>query len=264
MTYYQNKTVLITGAFGGFGKHFIQQLLKSGAKLILSDVADMPIAQIIRDRVRQNQVMATIPSDLSTPEGCRHLHNEIQNLNMSLDIIVHNAGIGALSEYIDLPVERMEAIMNINLMSVLRLNNLFAKEMVQKKSGHLIYISSVAGFVATPFGATYSASKFGLRAFAMALHGEIKKHGIRTSIVYPFWAKTPIMKSEIFGNPNIKYMPDFFASDPAYVVRKTLAGAAKGKLHICPGIFSKLMWQAVRLIPVIGEQRMMKEELIHE
>jgi len=156
----------------------------------------------------------------------------------------------------------MEAIMNINLMSVLRLNTLFIPAMVKRKSGHLLYLSSVAGFVATPFGAPYSSSKFGLRAFAMALHGENKKYGIKTSIIYPFWSKTAIIKSQVYGNPDVRVMPGFFASEPDYVVRKALQGASKGKLHICPGLFSKLMWLAVRFMPVIAEQRFMKDDLI--
>jgi len=95
------------------------------------------------------------------------------------------------------------------------LNSLFLPEMIQQKSGHLIYVSSVAGIVATPYGVAYSTSKFGLRFFAMAVHGEIKKTGIKTSLVYPFWAKTPIMKSQVYGKPDMSDARIFFKSHVA-------------------------------------------------
>jgi short-subunit dehydrogenase len=258
MNYFKGKTVLITGAFGGFGKHFTARLAEAGANLILSDVA-VPTDQNPKHKGR---IMGTIQADLSTAEGCTELYEKTDAACGTPDVVIHNAGIAVIGDFSDIPLEKNEKVLSINLLAAMRLNSLFLPKMIHRKSGHLIYVSSVAGFVSTPYGVSYTTSKFGLRSMAMATHGEIKRHGIRTSITYPFWSKTPIMKSQIFGNPDMKTMPDFFASDPEYVVRITLEGAEKGKLHIHPGIFSKLMWQAVRFIPVIAPQRHMRHDLI--
>ncbi len=264
MNYYQGKTVLITGAFGGFGRHFINQLLEAGANLILSDLTAKRLSEVLEKKKWEDRVVAVIEADLSTSQGCTKLYDEFTKLGVRLDMIVHNAGVAFLGQFVDVPLQSSEKLLDINLMSVVRLNSRFLPDLIRQGSGHLIYVSSVAGFVATPFGAPYSASKSGLKAFAMAVHGEIKAQGVRTSITYPFWAKTPIMKSQVFGNSNIRTMPDFFASDPEYVVRITLKGAARGKLNIRPGIFSQIMWQATRLMPIIAEQRFMRDELIKE
>jgi short-subunit dehydrogenase len=180
---------------------------------------------------------------------------EYREIGICADMIIHNAGIACGGEYIDIPPDLNEKIINVNLLSIMRLNTMFLPELIRRKSGHLIYMSSVAGFVATPLGVSYSTSKFGVRAFAMALHGEIRRHGIRTSIVYPFFSKTPILKSQVFGNPKVAVMPGFCATTPEHVVNCTLKGAERGRLHICPGFFSKVMWMAVRLHPVISSQR---------
>ena len=262
LKYYHEKTVLLTGAFGGFGKHFANQLLEAGAKLVLSDVAEKPLADVVRKKEWEQRVLGIIATDLSTGKGCRQLYKDVSSLGVNPDIIIHNAGIGFGGAFVDIPFKNIERVFNVNLMSIAHLNSLFLPGMIRRESGHLIYVSSVAGFVATPFGVAYSASKFGVRAMAMALHGEIKRHGIRTSITYPFWSKTPIMQSQVFGNPDLKTMPDFFADEPGDVVRTSLKGAAKGKLHIRPGFFSKAMWQAVRITPVIAAQRIMRDELI--
>ncbi|MDJ0765960.1 MAG: SDR family NAD(P)-dependent oxidoreductase [Myxococcota bacterium] len=264
MNYYKNKTILITGAFGGFGKHFINQLIESGANVVLSDVAAPPISQVVKKPHLEKQIIATITADLSTAEGCEYLYEACKKASPHLDIIIHNAGILFTGRFVDIPLKINEKIMRINLLSVMRLNSLFLPDLLQRQSGHLIYVSSVAGYVATPYGAAYSTSKFGMRGFAMAVHGEVKKQGIKTSIVYPFWSKTPIMKKQVFGNPEMSTMPNFFASEPEYVIRHALRSAARGKLHIRPGFFSKLMWHAVRLMPVIAKQRFMKQELIQD
>lgn len=259
MNYFKGKTVLITGAFGGFGRHFVSQLALAGANLILSDLKTPSDYEKMKEK---NRIIETIEADLSTYDGCKSLYENVTKLGKYPDIIIHNAGTAFIGNYVDVPHEKSELVVNLNLLSVMRLNSLFLPKMIEKRSGHLLYVSSVAGFVATPFGTAYTTSKFGLRAFAMSMHGETKKYGIKSSIVYPFWAKTAIMKSQVFGNPKMKTMPDFFASEPDYVVRKALQGISKGKLHICPGFFSKLMWQVVRFVPLISEQRFMRDELI--
>lgn len=259
MKYYQGKTVLITGAFGGFGRHFFTQLGSFGANLILSDLA-IPSEQ--NEAGVQQRIIAAIPADLSTSEGCLNLYNDVMGVGDFPDVIIHNAGIAYGGAFLDVPLENNEKVINLNLLAAMRLNSYFLPQMIKNRSGHLIYVSSVAGFVATPYAVAYSASKFGLRAYAMAFHGEVRRYGIKSSIVYPFWAKTPIMKSQMFGDPDVRTMPDYYASDPGYVVRTALRGASRGKLHICPGIFSKIMWHTVRFVPVIAEQRKMREELI--
>jgi len=262
MEYYRNKNILLTGAFGGFGLCFISELLSFGANLILSDAPQQ--ASAFLDGTgnlqtvcagRDKQVLSVIPADLSSAEGCRNLYDEYRKLGTGVDMIIHNAGIGFGGEYVDVPPDLNEKVVSVNLLSIMRLNALFLPELISRRSGHLIYVSSVAGFVATPLAVSYSTSKFGVRAFAMALHGEIRKHGIRTTIVYPFFSKTPILKSPVFGNPEVAVMPGFCASSPGHVVTCTLKGARKGRLHICPGFFSKVMWLAVRLYPVISSQR---------
>jgi short-subunit dehydrogenase len=262
MEYYRGKNILITGAFGGFGLCFISQLLDSGASLILCDAPQFAIP--IRDREirfpvpvegKEKQILSVISADLSSAEGCKTLHEESRKLGSGVDMIIHNAGIAFGGEYVDIPAELNEKIINVNLLSIMRLNTLFLPELIRRKSGHLIYMSSVAGFVATPLAVSYSTSKFGVRSFAMALHGEIRKHGIRTSIVYPFFSKTPILNSQRFGDPQISTLPGFCATSPAHVVTCALKGAKKGRLHVCPGFFSRVMWLAVHLHPVISSQR---------
>lgn len=113
-----------------------------------------------------------------------------------------------------------------------------------------MFIDSVAGFVATSLGASYSTAKLGLRGFAMALSGEIRSRGLDVTIMYPFFTRTAILKSPVFGNAKVPPMPRIFISDPDKVMCTALRGVDSRQLHVCPGFYSKFMWQALRFWPV--------------
>ena len=136
----EDKNILITGAFGGFGVCFISQLLDSGADLILCDVPQSAIP--IRDNKkslpglgagREKQILSVISADLSTAEGCRALYDEYKKLGIGVDMIIHNAGIAFLGEYVDIPPDLNEKVINVNLFSIMRLNTLFLPELIRRK-----------------------------------------------------------------------------------------------------------------------------------
>jgi NAD(P)-dependent dehydrogenase (short-subunit alcohol dehydrogenase family) len=117
MEYYRDKTILITGAFGGFGLCFISQLLDGGASLILCDAPERAIPMCdIEKRLpvpvsgREKQILSVIGADLSNAEGCKTLHEEYRKLGKGLDMIIHNAGIAFGGEYVDIPPELNEKI----------------------------------------------------------------------------------------------------------------------------------------------------------
>jgi short-subunit dehydrogenase len=271
MKYYRGKTILLTGAYGGFGRHFIIELLKSGAKIILTDIEVKNVDKIFHGDEEKllpedwkKGIIASIPSDLSTSEGCKNLYGACKKLGMEIDIIIHNAGIVYVGTFLDIPEELCEKNISVNLLSIMRLNKLFLPDMVRRKAGHLIYLSSIAGIVATPYAVPYTVTKFGVRALAMSIHGELKRYGIKTSIVYPFFSKTPIIKYQVFGNPKMRTMPDFFLAEPDDVARRALKGAARGKLHVPTCFFSRFMWYAVRFWPIIAEQQKVRDDMVIE
>jgi short-subunit dehydrogenase len=85
----------------------------------------------------------------------------------------------------------------------------------------------------------------------MALHGESHPRGLDVSIVYPFFTRTDILNSAAYGNPPVKTMPGFFIEDPDKIIRSVLDGVAAKKLHIFPGNYSRLLWNASKFYPLI-------------
>lgn len=251
------KVVLLSGAWGGLGRTFARQLLASKARLILSDLAERPPGDLAEGGDLpagwEEAVLGQVAADLGAPEGPRQLFEACRRI-APVDVVIHNAGAAFIGHYHDIPVDKMQLQMRVLLTAPMELTHLFVPDFLARGHGHLVFVDSVAGFVATPLGTTYSAAKFGLRGFAMALAGEVRKRGLDVTIVYPFFTRTAILKSPKFGDARVPVMPRILVDDPERVIRTALRGVDRRRLHVWPGLYSKAMWQAIRFWPVISSQ----------
>jgi NADP-dependent 3-hydroxy acid dehydrogenase YdfG len=113
----------------------------------------------------------------------------------SVDILVNNAGILTYAPFLDLPPERMEAMVRTNLLAPMRLTQLIARGMAARGSGHVIMITSGAARTAVPLGSVYCATKHALSALGRVLRIELQGLGIRVSEVAPGTVETDIRQS---------------------------------------------------------------------
>lgn len=251
------QVVLITGAWGGLGRTFARHLLASGAQLILSDLREQPLALLAEGGGLppgwESRVLGQVVADLNTPEGPQRLYEACRAI-APVDVVIHNAGLGCIGYFGDIPREKMNLQMRVMLTAPMELTHLFLPDFHARGSGHFVFISSVAGFIATSLGASYSSAKFGIRAFAMALAGEIRPRGLDVTIVYPFFTRTAILKSPTFGSAKIPVMPRIFIDEPDDVIRTALRAVDRRRLHVRPGFYSKFMWNVQRFWPVISTQ----------
>lgn len=255
MAYLENKKILLTGAGGGFGSEFTRQLLAKGAHLILSDINKNSLSSDdISGKTGPGKVIQILDADLSTPEGCETLYKDVKNSVGNVDIVINNAGMLTYGYFHDTPVESFYKLMQVNTLAPMHLTSLFLKEMLAQKKGHIVFLSSVAGFIPTSFETTYSISKFAVRGFGMALRGELTKSGISISNIYPFWANTNILNSPSYGKARAKRVPSFLIDPPKKVVSASIRGIEKRKLHIYPGFWAKATWFAGKFWPIIGQQ----------
>ena len=163
MTNPANKTVLITGASGGFGLHMVRQFRAAGAKLILTDLSDAALRTATDEA--GDALAAAVVADLSTAEGCETLAEACAEQGLVPDILVNNAGIAVAGRLDHVPQERWETLIQLNLLAPMRLTNRFLPGMVERGSGHIVNISSLAGWVGARGMSSYCASKFGLHGF---------------------------------------------------------------------------------------------------
>jgi short-subunit dehydrogenase len=241
-------TVLLTGADGGFGRQFSMQLLNAGSKLILSD-RDECVDSLRSSYGDRPDVLTVIGADLSVNAGCDQLHDAVRNLGVSPDILINNAGI-AFSGRPDLvPDGHVDRLMQINLLSPMRLSQLILPQMIERQRGHIVNISSVAGWIGGPGISAYCASKFGLRGFGESLATDLAEFNIRISTVYPWFSRTPILESEQFGVTERREVPADVVTDPADVVEAMLKGIRADKEHIFPDAMARRIQLVKRFFP---------------
>lgn len=253
MTQLNKAAVLITGAAGGFGQELTRQLLQAGSRLILTDrdpiVLQQQVAALREDLT--GEVLAYLAADLSTIEGCDSLYKQVQTLAIPVDILINNAGVALFGRMDEVPAADWERLMQINLLAPMRLSSLFVAEMIARRSGHIVNISSVAGWAATAGLVHYSASKYGLRGFSEGLWDEVKPYNVRVTAVYPFFSRTPILQAKRYGAlaAEVEGLPDSLITDPAVVMRRTIQGIEQNRLHVFPDRLGNITHLLKRFAP---------------
>lgn len=249
MSYFKGKTILLTGASGGLGSEFATQLLDLGGELILSDVKIESLDRF-KTYAGAGKVLACLAGDIGTKEGTERFLADVRKVTPCPDIIINNAGIAQAGAFGDVPLDRWEKLMNINLISPMRICHYFLPDMKSRRSGHIVNVSSVAGIVPLPGGAPYTASKHGIKGFSDAIRLEYHKDGIAVSTVHPFFTRTAILQSERFGvDVNVEDYPQFLIESPDNVIRETIKAIASKTDFILPGPTSKVLDLVRRLAP---------------
>jgi NAD(P)-dependent dehydrogenase (short-subunit alcohol dehydrogenase family) len=239
------KIVLITGAAGGFGSALARLLLREGSALILADQPGAPLRAAAEGAARAaaqapGRIIGFASADLSAPEGAAQLHAAVGRISPRIDILVNNAGVGVYGRIDHIPAEKWERVMQVNLLAPMRLTGLVLPQLIAQGSGHIVNICSAASLVGAPGLGVYSASKFGLRGFTESLARDVGRHGIDVTGIYPFFAHTPILRSEQFGlqGPPAS-VPRALIGDPERIMAALVRGIKRRRRHIYPTMIAR-------------------------
>lgn len=173
------KTFLITGAGTGFGRDVSFILARQGHEVIATVEA---VAQIhdLREKARAEDLPIRVEKLDITDENDR-----LRATEWDIDVLVNNAGISEGGSLIDLPEEQLRRQFEVNVFGTLLLTQFFARDFADRKSGKIVFISSVAGLTTDPFAGAYSATKHAIEAFAEALNKELQEFGVQVATVNP-------------------------------------------------------------------------------
>ena len=183
--------ILITGASSGIGEATARLFAQEGYRVSLGARRLDRLESLAEEIQRAGGQALAVGSDLTRVEDIKNLVSSTLDRFGRLDVLFNNAGFGRLDwcEQLD-PVSDIDAQLRINLIATILVSREVLPYMIEQRSGHIINMVSLGGFVATPTYTVYAASKFGVRGFTEALRREVGVFGIHVSGIYPGSVRT--------------------------------------------------------------------------
>lgn len=228
---YHNKWALVTGASAGIGKAYVTWLAQQGANIVLV-ARSHDAMQAIANTVATTYGVQThvIAMDLSKPDAPQNLFEKISALHIHIDILINNAGFGVYGLLHETDLLKNQSQILLNVYALASLTQLFLPNMVQRKSGIIINVASIAGFQPLPYMAIYGATKAFVLSFTEALWAEYRQQGIQILAVCPGPVDTEFFI--VAGSNNAAVSQK---DTPENVVRETFAALAANQHYVIPG-----------------------------
>jgi 2-deoxy-D-gluconate 3-dehydrogenase len=200
------RTALVTGASRGIGRAVAVGLARAGADVALS-ARDVDRLEEVRAEVEAlGRKAFVLPADVTDAEACVRLAESAIEALGHLDVLVNNAGGSSyMGAFTDLRFSGWEKTMRLNVDSIVHLSQAVGRHMLERGSGSVINVASVAGLTATPTLAAYGASKAAVISLTKTLALEWGPHGVRVNALCPGWTKTDL-NSDLWGNEELAAM----------------------------------------------------------
>lgn len=188
----KGKTALITGAARGIGRASAIALAKEGVNIAMIARTEETLQTVAKEIEAEGVKTSFAIADVSSNEEVTTAVAKLKEDLGEVDILINNAGIAKMGGFMDLEVTEWEKIIQVNLLGAYYVTRAVLPDMIERKSGDIINISSTAGQKGAPVTSAYSASKFGLMGLTESLAQEVRKHDIRVSALTPSTVSTDL------------------------------------------------------------------------
>ena len=219
MTQLRGSTVLVTGATGGLGQDIARTLSSHGCSVVVTGRQAGPLESFAAS-IGARSVVADL-SDRSSLDS-------LLSSAGPLDVVVMNAALPGSGELVDWSPSEIDRAIEVNLANPMAMTRALLPSFLQRGSGHFVFISSLSGKVASSGASIYSATKFGLRGFALALRVELHGSGVGASVICPGFVRDAGM----FADSGTKLPPGMGTVSPARVSAAVVKAITKNKAEI--------------------------------
>ena len=243
-----NKIALITGASAGIGLEFAKIFAKEKYDLVISARNETKLTELANEiKNKHNVNVKVIPKDLSKQNAGKEIFNELKNENINIDILINNAGFGIFDNYWNVELNDEQNMLQVNIMALAELTNLFAKDMVNRGGGKILNVASTAAFQPGPTMAGYYASKAFVLSFSQAVDFELREKGVQVSTLCP---GPTITEFQIRANmEDLNLFKKGFTMSAEEVAQIGYNGLMKGKPVIIAGAMNKISAMSSKISP---------------
>ncbi|WP_298392458.1 3-ketoacyl-ACP reductase [Hydrotalea sp.] len=209
----KGKTALVTGAGKGIGKALALALAKESVHVGLIARTEKDLQQVTNEIKALGVKAAMATADVSNQAAVDKAVAQIQEALGPIDILINNAGTGKFGKFLELTPFDWEHQVRVNLFGVYYVTRAVLPEMIERKTGDIVNVSSTAGLKGSALTSAYSASKFGVMGLTESLMQEVRKHHIRVTAMAPSTVVTDLaIQSNLINHNEEKLMhPEDFA-----------------------------------------------------
>ncbi|XP_060518877.1 dehydrogenase/reductase SDR family protein 7-like isoform X2 [Cylas formicarius] len=254
------KVVVITGASSGLGEALAHEFYKHGCLVVLCARRRQELERVREDLLHTHSNMTTyppviMPLDLGDiRELPRHVE-KILAITGKIDILVNNGGCSSRGSVLDTSIEVDEKIMLVNYFGTVAMTKAVLKDMVARREGHIVFVSSVQGLIAIPERSSYSASKHAMQAFSDSLRAEVAAHDLSVTTVSPGYVRTKLSENALAGNGSAYGRTDEATASgysPEYVAARIVRAVVRNEKEavICP-LLPRIVIFARKLLPFL-------------
>ena len=254
MKNFDQKLVLVTGGSSGIGLELAKQLAQSGANVwILArrfTVLQNALKEIEALRVRPDQTFGLLLADVSEECQINSVLDEFLKTTGTPDLLINSVGYSRPGFILDQDTEFFHKLININYLGTVHVVKRIAPAMVERRSGHIVNLSSMAGFIGLIGYGAYGASKYAIAGFSDVLRIELKPYQVKVSIVYPPDTATPGFEEDQAHLPAITRQVSadnnkiMSARDVAADIIKSIK---RDRYVITPGFETALQWHLANI-----------------
>lgn len=237
---------LVTGASAGIGRELARQLVEQGGRVVATARRQELLETLAAELAGAAGEIHTVAADITAEADRRRLLEETAAAFGGLDVVVNNAGRGALGPFAESNASHLEEVMRLNFFAPVELIRAALPLLREGQHPMVVNIGSVLGHIAVPNKSEYCASKFALHGFSDSLRAELKPAGIDVLHVCPSTTQSDFFDSALGQQrPPLKLA----AATPAWVARRTVSAIRQGRREIILTLPGKAAVWLDRLAP---------------
>lgn len=255
---FRNQVVAITGAGSGIGRALAVLAARDGCTVALCDVNEDGLRETVHEVEACGASATHARVDVSKRDAVERFAKEAIAAHGHVDVIVNNAGVALTVSVAEMSYEDFEWLMGINFWGVVFGTKAFLPQMLARKTGHIVNVSSIFGMIGVPSQSAYNAAKFAVRGFTESLRGELFGTGVHAHTVHPGGIQTNILRSSRFVSSALSASKEQLASDFERFLARTSAencaktivrGVRRGRERILVGADARWIDRIARVTP---------------
>ncbi|MBN2021731.1 MAG: SDR family oxidoreductase [Pirellulales bacterium] len=246
---------IVTGASSGIGRALALELARQGTRLVVTARRDDRLAELAGQIRAAGGQIETVVGDVTDPELRRRLIDRAVSAFGGLDVLINNAGVGAMGRFEDADPDRLRRVMEVNFFAPVELVRLALPLLREGKRPIVVNVSSILGLRGVPYSSEYSASKFALEGFSQSLRTELVRCGIDVLVVSPGTTQTEFFDKVLERTAEPSW-PEHTPVAPEAVARQIVLAMRRGRHAIIPYCWGKVFIALERLSPSLMDRIM--------